>query len=360
MPGRRDFEKSHFAPQLCLIGWEWAQGACHACPTPPQMHLRPSQSVQPVHLAAATCYAAIDVAAWWGVHDNKIDIYEPALWHTLPHCGHILQQLHSSGLCEFVCICRALLGQPSKPNATMSDLPADVHGTHRTWHYELPKKKSAAADGAPSSPRAHSPVAATGSLDVILFYKYVELDAKAISEWQRELCESLELTGRVLVGPEGVNGTLAGTPDNIEAYVAAMDAHVSFGGVDWKHSEARDDPFPDLHIKIVKEIISTGGVIPNDFSNAGKHLPPSEFHQKLVEATPEDSVILDVRNYKEYRCVGGCGCAAGPGSNLGLEASSENSRGTHSCCCVAVLPCCRVFVGVGVVHTGLHLQCWSL
>ena len=199
--------------------------------------------------------------------------------------------------------------------------PGDAKDGRRTWHYESPS--------APAG--AEASAAKTGALDVLLFYKYVVLDAEATAAWQRELCTSLGLSGRVLVGPEGINGSLAGSPEATAKYIATMDAHESFGNIDWKHSDSRDEPFPDLyvvamcyccgcvcvharvlacssvlvihggrHIKIVKEIISTGGVIPNDFSNAGKHLPPAEFHTKLVEATPEDSVILDVRNYKEY------------------------------------------------------------
>ena len=179
-------------------------------------------------------------------------------------------------------------------------VPGDAVDGRRTWHYESPAAAAAAADTAGTTAGAGS-----GPLDVLLFYKYVELDAPAIATWQSELCTSLGLSGRVLVGPEGVNGSLAGPAAATAKYIAAMQAHPSFGGIDWKHSEAAEEPFPDFHCKVVKEIISTGGVVPNDFSNAGVHLSPQDFHRKLEAASADDSVILDVRNYKEYRCEGG-------------------------------------------------------
>lgn len=39
-----------------------------------------------------------------------------------------------------------------------------------------------------------------------------------------------------------------------------------FADIDWKTSTSVDDPFPDLFIKDVKEIINTGGVIPPKYA----------------------------------------------------------------------------------------------
>ena len=116
--------------------------------------------------------------------------------------------------------------------------PGDAKDGRRTWHYESPS--------APAG--AEASAAKTGSLDVLLFYKYVVLDAEATAAWQRELCTSLGLSGRVLVGPEGINGSLAGSPEATAKYIATMDAHESFGNIDWKHSDSRDEPFPDLYV----------------------------------------------------------------------------------------------------------------
>jgi UPF0176 protein len=76
--------------------------------------------------------------------------------------------------------------------------------------------------------------------------------------------------------------------------------------VDWKESFVEElgveEPFPDLKISIVKEIVSTGGLVSVDDipKSAGKHLTPEEFHQALVEDQGKDVVLIDVRNTFEH------------------------------------------------------------
>ncbi|CAE7940242.1 Tstd2, partial [Symbiodinium sp. KB8] len=140
---------------------------------------------------------------------------------------------------------------------------------------------------------------------VILFYRYHDIDDEAMIEWHKDHCARLGLLGRVLIAKEGINGTLAGPPLAIDEYIALMRAKPGFEDVDWKTSTASSQPFPDLFIKPVPEIINTGNLIPADFSNAGVHLPPKEFHKKLSELLNKkeegkDFVLLDVRNYFEY------------------------------------------------------------
>jgi predicted sulfurtransferase len=130
--------------------------------------------------------------------------------------------------------------------------------------------------------------------------------------FQQDLCCELELKGRVLVAEEGINGTVSGNSSNVESYIERMknydllDAvrygHSTcdnnsenttcariFADVDWKLSTLNisdgivDEPFPDLKISRVKEIVSTGGLVHvKDLpGEAGNHLTPEEFHDIL-------------------------------------------------------------------------------
>ena len=46
---------------------------------------------------------------------------------------------------------------------------------------------------------------------ILLFYLFTPLDdPEAIREWQRVLCESLGLVGRIIISPHGINGTVGG------------------------------------------------------------------------------------------------------------------------------------------------------
>ena len=154
---------------------------------------------------------------------------------------------------------------------------------------------------------------------ILLFYQYFspilpEQSVQNLIQWQKEICETLHLTGRVLISEQGINGTLAGTNNHTKTYENHVETYQSletqsllFHTIQWKRSTAPNGqilPFPDLRVRRVKEIVSSGGTIAWDNANpikGGTHLKPSAFHQVLEQATIDDNlVILDVRNRWEH------------------------------------------------------------
>lgn len=132
---------------------------------------------------------------------------------------------------------------------------------------------------------------------ITLFYKYVNLsDPHAVMMWQRALCEKLELKGRVIIGAEGINGTVGGSERSIRCYVREMKEYKPFKNIDFKYSKCEGEPFPKLKVKVRKEIV-TLGIDPENLTpeQGGKHLSPKQVHE-LLESRPEDLVILDTRN----------------------------------------------------------------
>lgn len=142
---------------------------------------------------------------------------------------------------------------------------------------------------------------------MVLFYKYVRIvEPPAFVAFLKDTCTGLGLTGRVLVAEEGINGTLAGTsPSAIDRYISALTACTlgDFSGMDFKRSTAPSQPFPSLLLKIVPELISTGGRIAAPLEGSGVvggvHLAPADFHRQMLESDPEKTVIIDVRCSKE-------------------------------------------------------------
>ena len=58
---------------------------------------------------------------------------------------------------------------------------------------------------------------------VLLYYQYVPIeDPKEFAKEHLEFCRSLDLKGRILVGNEGINGTLSGLVEDTEKYIEAM------------------------------------------------------------------------------------------------------------------------------------------
>ena len=135
---------------------------------------------------------------------------------------------------------------------------------------------------------------------ILLFYKYVQIDNPLeIQAWQKKLCTELGLTGRILLAHEGINGTLGGTKESTDAYVAAMNKHPLFGDIDFKTAEGGAEAFPRCKIVIKKEIVHLG-IDPEKLTvrDGGGHLTPEQTHNLLTNP-PEDLVILDTRNNYE-------------------------------------------------------------
>ena len=148
---------------------------------------------------------------------------------------------------------------------------------------------------------------------IILFYNYRKLpaspmDIPSFCKEHKQFCKSLCLTGRVLVADEGINGSVASVDrSKLDQYTEMLKAHPLYDlqESDFKRSTGALEPFPDLFIKPVKEIINTGGLI--EVPNAGEggtHLTPQEFHAKLVAGqqmkSKKETVVLDIRNHTEY------------------------------------------------------------
>lgn len=138
---------------------------------------------------------------------------------------------------------------------------------------------------------------------IVLYYKYIHLsDPHAIQAWQRSLCQSLGIKGRILIAHEGINATAGGTPEAIDAYIEAMKKHPLFGDVDYKTSMADGDCFPKLKVKVRTTIVNMGidpqAVTPDQ---GGIHLTPAQAHELMNNKEANNLVILDARNEFEAR-----------------------------------------------------------
>lgn len=137
---------------------------------------------------------------------------------------------------------------------------------------------------------------------ILLYYKYVDIDNPLqIVKWQRALCESLNLKGRILIAHEGINGTLGGSIESLEQYKKVMDNHILFSDIDFKESIGNADDFPRLQVTLKKEIVGLKlDTKKIHAKNGGKHLTPSQAHALIAEK-PDDLVLLDARNNYESR-----------------------------------------------------------
>ncbi len=134
---------------------------------------------------------------------------------------------------------------------------------------------------------------------ILLFYQFTPLaDPDAIRLWQRDLCESLGLGGRILVSKDGINGTVGGDLKDVKRYLRTTREYAAFANLDGKWSEGNGDDFPRLSVRVREEIVSFGapGELKVDESGVvggGTKLSPEQLHE-LVER--EEVVFFDGRN----------------------------------------------------------------
>ena len=134
---------------------------------------------------------------------------------------------------------------------------------------------------------------------ILLFYMFTPLaDPEAVRLWQRDLCESLGLGGRIILSKDGINGTVGGELKAVKKYLRKTREYAPFKNIDFKWSEGQGNDFPRLSVKVRDELVSFGApgelrVDENGVVGGGTHLSPEELHD-LVEK--KNVTFFDGRN----------------------------------------------------------------
>ena len=141
---------------------------------------------------------------------------------------------------------------------------------------------------------------------VILYYGFAPIsDPATLRLWQYDLCELLNLKGRIIISEHGINGTLGGEVNELKRYIKKTKAYPGFSKIDFKWSEGTGNDFPKLSVRVRDEVVSFGAptelkVDENGIIGGGIHLSPTEVHD-LVEARGDEVVFFDGRNAYEAR-----------------------------------------------------------
>ncbi|EED32691.1 conserved hypothetical protein [gamma proteobacterium NOR5-3] len=145
---------------------------------------------------------------------------------------------------------------------------------------------------------------------VAALYKFVTLDDyKALREPLLEQCRLQGLKGTLLLAEEGINGTVAGSRQSLDAVLGWLRTDPRLADLEHKESEHHEQPFLRMKVKLKREIVTMGvpQVDPNRV--VGTYVPPREWDALLAD--PEVTLI-DTRN--DYECaIGSFRGAVDPG-----------------------------------------------
>lgn len=168
---------------------------------------------------------------------------------------------------------------------------------------------------------------------ILLYYKFTPLhDPESVKLWQKTLCDGLNLRGRILISPHGLNGTVGGDQAELKAYIKATKEYPAFKDTVFKWSDGGSEDFPRMSVKTRKEIV--GFHAPDEVKvdekgvvNGGKHLKPHQVHE-LVEQFGDDVVFFDGRNAHEAK-VGKFKNAVVPDTNTSRDFIPELESGKY-------------------------------
>lgn len=129
---------------------------------------------------------------------------------------------------------------------------------------------------------------------VCALYHFVALENYA--ELQQALLEVMKqnnVKGTLLLASEGVNGTIAGSRDGIDAVLAWLRSDPRLKDLNSKESYDDEIPFYRSKVKLKKEIVTMGieGIDPN--RKVGTHIKPKDWNALISDP---DVILIDTRN----------------------------------------------------------------
>ena len=134
---------------------------------------------------------------------------------------------------------------------------------------------------------------------IAALYKFAEVGnpEKAQIEIRANL-KVLSIHGTILVGQEGINGTISGSKDNIDKAIAYIRQLKNFNDTDIKFSEASINPFARLKIKLKKEIVTIGDKTVKPQEVTGNYIDPKDWNDLIDD---NNTILIDTRN--DYECA---------------------------------------------------------
>ena len=135
-------------------------------------------------------------------------------------------------------------------------------------------------------------------LKVAALYQFAALpDFRDLREPLRARAAELGVKGSILLAEEGINGTVAGTPDAIDELATYLQTNSLFAnrlhGAEIKYSAAATMPFLRMKVRLKSEIVTLRAPEANPAKTVGTYVQPKDWNA-LIDRN--DVVLVDTRN----------------------------------------------------------------
>jgi UPF0176 protein len=122
-------------------------------------------------------------------------------------------------------------------------------------------------------------------------YKFVELpDFAGLQAPLQAFCEAHGVKGTLLLASEGINGTIAGRPEGVQAVLAYLRADPRLAALEHKEAWADHLPFYRMKVRLKREIVTMGVPEVHPALMAGQYVKPQDWNQLIDDP---DVVLID-------------------------------------------------------------------
>ena len=106
----------------------------------------------------------------------------------------------------------------------------------------------------------------------------------------------LQLCGTLLIAPEGINGTLAGSELAIQKLLICLNNNIGLSQKDVKFSYSAEKPFNRFKIRLKREIVTFNQPHVNPNLRVGTYIEPDQWNTLIEDP---DVTVIDTRNRYE-------------------------------------------------------------
>ena len=129
---------------------------------------------------------------------------------------------------------------------------------------------------------------------VCALYKFVALaDYQSIREPLLQFMSDRDIRGSLLLAGEGINGTVAGSREAIDALLDYLRSDDRLSDLDYKESYDNSNPFYRTKVRLKKEIVTLGVEGIDPLKTVGTYVEPKDWNSLISD--PE-TLLIDTRN----------------------------------------------------------------
>ena len=134
---------------------------------------------------------------------------------------------------------------------------------------------------------------------IAALYKFAPFeDCAGIQGPLARLCRTHGVKGTLLLAPEGINGTIAGSDDAIHQVLAHIRTLPGCSELELKFSRAQALPFRRMKVRIKREIVTMGETAINPLGSAEHYVAPEDWNALISDPA---TILIDTRNDYEVQ-----------------------------------------------------------